>query len=58
MKRSSLLPSLPGPLWSEVVAPDRLQSMDQIELNCNYAKLNCLKLTAFTFNCVYTKTVH
>ena len=27
-----LLPSLPGQLWREVVAPDRVQSMDQIEL--------------------------
>ena len=28
------LPSLPVPLWSGVVAPDRVLSMDQIELNC------------------------
>ena len=28
-----LLPSLPGPLWSRVVAPDRVLSMGQIELN-------------------------
>ena len=28
------LPSLPGPLWSGVVAPDRVLSMSQIELNC------------------------
>ena len=28
-----LLSSLPGPLWSRVVAPDIVQSMDQIELN-------------------------
>ena len=27
------LPSLPGPLWPRVVAPDRVLSMDQIELN-------------------------
>ena len=26
------LPSLPGPLWLEVVAPDRVLSMDRIEL--------------------------
>ena len=25
------LPSLPGPLWPEVVAPDRLLFMDQID---------------------------
>ena len=28
------LPLLPGPLWAGVVAPDRVQSMGQIELNC------------------------
>ena len=28
----ALLPLLPGPLWSGVVAPDRVLSMDQIEL--------------------------
>ena len=28
------LPLLPGPLWPEVVAPDRVLSMGQIELNC------------------------
>ena len=26
--------SLPGPLWLGVIAPDRVLSMDQIELNC------------------------
>ena len=26
------LPSLPGPLWAEMVEPDRVLSMDQIEL--------------------------
>ena len=29
------LPSLPGPLWSQEVAPDRVLSMGQIELNCH-----------------------
>ena len=29
-----LLPSLPGLLWSGVVAPDRVLSIGQIELNC------------------------
>ena len=29
-----LLPLLPGPLWPGVVAPDRILSMGQIELNC------------------------
>ena len=28
------LPSLPGSLWSGVVAPDRVLSMGQIEVNC------------------------
>ena len=34
MRRTPSLPSLPGPLWLEVVAPDRVLSMGQIELNC------------------------
>ena len=38
-----LLPSLPGSHWPRVEAPDRVQSIGQIELNCVYAKLNCLK---------------
>ena len=50
MCSTSLLTSLPGPL--KVVAPDRVLSMGQIEL-CNYAKLNCLKLTVFTFKWCY-----
>ena len=48
-------PSLPwpsGPLWPGVVALDRVLSMGQIEINCNFTKLNCLKLTVFIFNCV------
>ena len=28
------LPSVPDPLWPGVVAPDRVLSMGQIELNC------------------------
>ena len=34
MRSSPLLPSLPGPLWFDVVAPDTVLSMRQIELNC------------------------
>ena len=34
MQSNPLLPLLPGPLWSGVVAPDMVLSMDQIELNC------------------------
>ena len=38
------LPLLPGPLWSEVVAPDRVLSMGQIELfdYLNYVLTNDL----------------
>ena len=28
------LPLLPGPLWSGEVAPDRVLSIGQIEVNC------------------------
>ena len=34
MWSTSLLPSLPGPFSLGVVAPDRVLSMGQIELNC------------------------
>ena len=43
MQSTLLLPLLPGSLWPGVVALDRVLSMGQIELNCVYAKLNCLK---------------
>ena len=33
------MPSLPGQLWPEVVEPDRVLSMGQIEINC-VLKLN------------------
>ena len=33
MRSTSLLPSLPGPLWPAVVTPDRILSMSYIELN-------------------------
>ena len=33
MGSTSLLSSLPGPLWLEVVAPDKVLSMGSIELN-------------------------
>ena len=44
------LPWLPGSLWPGVVVLDKVLSMGQIEQNCNYDKLNCLKLTVFIFN--------
>ena len=34
MQSTPSLPSLPGPLWNGMVAPDRVVSMGQIELNC------------------------
>ena len=33
MWSTTSLPSLPGPLWPGVVAPERVLSMGQIELN-------------------------
>ena len=40
MQTTSSLPSLPSPLSPGVVVPERVLSMDQIELNCvlNYLK--------------------
>ena len=34
MQSTPSLSSLPGPLWTGVVAPNRVLSMGQIELNC------------------------
>ena len=34
MESTPLLPSLPGPLWPGVTAPDRVLCIGQIELNC------------------------
>ena len=34
MRSTPSLPLLPGPLWPRVVAPDRVLSMGQMELNC------------------------
>ena len=56
MRCTPSLPSLPGPLWPGVEAPDRVLSMSQIKRNgiswdgtvltfklSTYTKLNCLK---------------
>ena len=43
MRSMPSLPSFSGLLKTGVVSPDRVPSMDQIELNCAYTKLNCLK---------------
>ena len=40
MQSTPSLASLPGPLWSRVIAPDRDLSMGQIELNY-VLMLNC-----------------
>ena len=34
MRSTPSSPLLPCPIWTEVVVPDRVLSMDQIELNC------------------------
>ena len=60
MRSTPSLPSLPGPVWPEMVALERVLSMGRIKLNrgferllffafkpCIYAKLNCLKKKCF-----------
>ena len=39
MQSTPSLPSLPDPLWPGLVAPDRVLSMGQIELNCSFESL-------------------
>ena len=71
MRSIPSLPLLPGPLWPRVVAPDRVLSLGQIELNCvlmlNWIawdgtvfcmldRIVCNR-TVLTFNCVWTKTI-
>ena len=51
LHRSSL-PSLPGPLSTGVVAPDRVLSMNHIELR-SFAKLNCLNRTVLDIETVH-----
>ena len=41
MRSIPSLPSLPGTLLPEVVAPDSTLSMGQMELKYTYPKLNC-----------------
>ena len=41
MRSTSSLPSLAGPHWPGVVAPDSVLSIGQIELNC-VLMLNCI----------------
>ena len=57
MQSTPLLPSLPDAFWPPVVAPDRVLSMDQIELNC-VLMLNWIawNRTVWTFKLrIYTK---
>ena len=45
------LPSLPGPLWPGVVAPERVLFLGKIELNCSFESLLFLHLNcAFMLN--------
>ena len=48
MQSTPLLPLIPGPLWPRVVAPDRVLSISQIELN-SVLMLNWI---------VWNRTVH
>ena len=48
------LPSLPGPFWPRVVAPDRILSLGQIVLMPDWIVKN---RTVLTFNCLKTKTI-
>ena len=52
------LPSLPGLIWPRVVAPDRVLSIRQIELNCELVPLwiawNRTVLTIVNKNYTYT----
>ena len=50
VKYSLLL--LPGPLWPKVVAPDKVLSMCQIELNCELM-LNWIVRNIFDIKTVY-----
>ena len=57
MQSTSSLPSLSGPLWPKMLAPDRVLSMGQIELNCIFM-LNWIawNRTVLTFAlCTYAK---
>ena len=58
MRSTSSLPSLSGPLWPEVVTPDRALSIGQIELNC-ILMLNWIACnrTVLKLNCVWIKTI-
>ena len=48
MRSIPSVPTLPGPLWPGLVAPDRALSMGQIELNRGFESLLLMHL-----NCVF-----
>ena len=53
MRCTPLLPSLPGPIWPVVVAPDRVLSMGQIEIKCILMLKMELEIELFWYlNCV------
>ena len=56
MQSTPSSPSLPGPLWPRVVAPDRVLSVGQIELKC-VLMLNWIVWngTVLLFKCVEKK---
>ena len=58
MRNTPSLLLLLGPLWPGVIAPDRVLSMGQIELNY-VLMLNLItwNRTVLTFNCMWTKTI-
>ena len=47
MQNTPSLPSLLGPLWSGEVAPDRVLSIDQIELKKKVLRLNLFETELF-----------
>ena len=56
IRSTPTLLSLPDSLWLGVVSSDRVLSMGQIELNCNYVQVNYFKFTVFTMKlCVFKK---
>ena len=57
MRSTPSLPSLPGPLWPGVVAPNRILSMDQIELKCILMlnRIVWIKTVLTLRLCTYTK---
>ena len=47
MQRIPLLPSLLGSFWPGVVAPDRVLSIGQIEINCVLSKTELPEIELF-----------